>query len=680
MPTDLPNAARSSRELQLVIALDRARDMLNDDGDPQRMFETIANLLKTSLQAEGCAIMLVAETSDDIDCLASPGVPDAIAVELCRQAMELPAPASLPESRWSYSLGMQIILDDFPLGGIALVRDTRPFDADEIALLALAESQVDSAVIQARMVWKLVQRNRELEAIYEIDRLRDRTANESELISSFTAVLLQQFAAEVCLVLLTHVDTGEMIARGLVNKQELSPIAVDAIRRSISDITIPQVIPTPDGVDNLYLLAAPFIVAGARLGAIVVGRSQPFSLGDHRTLHAMMSQMDSAVVFSRLYQQLSQRKRELETIYRIDRIRDHEKDFDAMLQAVLNELCEAVSSEIGFIMLYKTGPKEELELRSSTLDGQITRPEYQEIIQQIAREAITLGELVCYNDLAGPARSMVAVPLILNERIIGVFGALNSTHARGFDSDDRRILAAITSQADTAIFERLEQRRMRTLLSRSVDPKVLEHLLQRADTSLLDGERVVLSVLFADLRGSTEWAERTKPEELVSTLNAFLGRMTDVIFKYGGTLDKFVGDEVIGLFGTPVLMDDHAYRAAGAAVEMQLIHEELQAQMAAQGRELPMMGIGVSSGEAIAGEFGHPIRSEFTALGRIVNLGSRLCSAAAGGQVLISENTYQMVDNLVEVAELESVSLKGIHSPQRVYRLLNLRDAEGLPQ
>ncbi|HEX2906421.1 MAG TPA: adenylate/guanylate cyclase domain-containing protein, partial [Phototrophicaceae bacterium] len=239
-----------------------------------------------------------------------------------------------------------------------------------------------------------------------------------------------------------------------------------------------------------------------------------------------------------------------------------------------------------------------------------------------------------------------------------------------------RILSAITSQADTAIFERLEQRRMRALLSRSVDPKVLERLLQRADTNLLDGERVILTVLFADLRGSTEWAERTQPEELVSTLNTFLGRMTDVIFKYGGTLDKFVGDEVIGLFGTPLKMDDHAYSAACAALEMQLIHQELQAQMAAQGRELPLMGIGISSGEAIAGEFGHPIRSEFTALGRIINLGSRLCGVADGGQVLISQQTYEMVDNLVEADELAIIpQLKGIQQPSRIYQLLGLKDS-----
>ncbi|GIL13555.1 MAG: hypothetical protein BroJett038_22750 [Chloroflexota bacterium] len=676
MPTDQQDTARV---LQLVLALDQARDTLHDDGDPQAMFEKIAGLLKQDFEAEGCAIVLVAETSDDIECMASAGLPDSVCTQLSRQAMELSTPAPLADARWAYTLGVQIILDEFPLGGIVLVRDSRPFSPEEIARLSLAESQIDSAVIQARTVWKLNQRNRELEAIFEIDRLRDRTANEGELISGFTTILLHQYHAELCLVLLTHVDSGEMIVRGVVDKFDLNSPALEHIRRHATDISIPQVIPAPDGFNDLKLLAAPFIVAGARLGAVVVGRQQPFSIGDHRLLHALMSQMDSAIVFSRIYHQLSLRKRELETIYRIDRIRDREKDFDALLQAVLNELCEAISSEIGFIMLYKTGDKEELELRSATVDGQITAPGYQEVIHRIARQAIERGELVFSNQADGPVRSTVAVPLILNERIIGVFGALNSTRARGFDAEDRRILAAITSQVDTAIFERLEQRRMRTLLSRSVDPKVLEHLLQRADTNLLDGERVVLSVLFADLRGSTEWAERIEPEELVKTLNIFLGRMTDVIFKHGGTLDKFVGDEVIGLFGTPIHMEDHAFRAVQAAMEMQAIHQELQRVMAAQGRELPFMGVGISSGEAIAGEFGHPVRSEFTALGRIVNLGARLCSIAEGGQTLISQNTYQMLDNLVVAEELGAVSLKGIHQPSRVFRVLGLKNAQGVP-
>jgi adenylate cyclase len=423
------------------------------------------------------------------------------------------------------------------------------------------------------------------------------------------------------------------------------------------------------------LLGAPFIVERVRLGAVVVGRETPFTFADHRLINAMMSQMDSAIVYSRTNFQLMQRKKELEVIYRVDRIRDREKDLDTMLLAVLNEICGIVDSETGYVMLYHQGAESELELRSFTKSELFATEPYTKIIQQFSQEALKAGKMLYSNQPEGPIRSIIATPLILNEHIIGVFGVVNSARARGFDAEDRRLLAAITSQIDTAIFERLEQRRMRSLLSRSVDPKVLEHMLQRADTSLLSGERVVLTVIFADLRGSTEWAERTDPEELVTTLNTFLGRMTDVIFKYGGTLDKFVGDEVIGLFGTPVKMEDHAYRAACAALEMQQIHRELQKAIHAQGRELPFMGIGVSSGEAIAGEFGHPVRSEFTALGRIINLGSRLCSAARGGQVIISENTYEMLNGLATVNRIEALALKGISNPGPAYELTDIKKA-----
>lgn len=666
----------AERALRLVMSLDRARDALHDEEDPQVMFDQMAELLRAEFEADGCALMLVAETSDDIiECLACAGLPAPVAIQLCRQAMLQDAPGSLPERRWPYSLGVRVVLNDFPMGGAALVRHSRAFSSEEQALFALAESQIDSSVVLARTIWKLTQRSRELEAIYEIDRLRDRIAGEVDLVSGFTNIVLQEFEAQLCLVMLTHADSGELIVRSLVDQSEMLASAVDAIRAQAAEITIVQVIPSPPGLESLTLLAAPFIVSDVRVGAVVVGRQRGFTIADHRMLHAMMSQMDSAVVFSRTIQQLAQRKQELEIIYRIDRIRDREKDFDAMLNAVLAELCQAVSSEMGYIMLYQAGQDEELELRSFIAGGRVSAPQYYDTIQAFTRQAVSQGQMVYANDLVGAVRSIVAVPLILNERIIGVFGALNSGNARGFDTEDRRILQAITSQVDTAVFERLEQRRMRAVLSRSVDPKVLEHMLQHADTHLLSGERVVLTVLFADLRGSTEWAERTEPEELVATLNAFLGRMTDVIFKYGGTLDKFVGDEVIGLFGTPVPMADHAYRAACAALEMQQIHLELQNTMRQQGRELPFMGVGVSSGEAIAGEFGHPIRSEFTALGRIINLGSRLCSAAQGGQVLISHTTYDMIHNLVQAVELAPLSLKGIHHPSPVYELQGIRPA-----
>ncbi|MCB9454626.1 MAG: GAF domain-containing protein [Anaerolineaceae bacterium] len=674
MPIDYERALHQKElDIQLIHSLDRVRDALQDDGDPQTMFDSIASLLKESFEAEACAIMLVAETSDDMECLTLEGFSRDAGIELCRQAMTAAKPELLAPAPHPYTVGVQIILDDYPMGGIVIGRSVAPFDEYEMERLNVAESQIDSAVIQARTIWKLTQRNRELEAIYEIDRLRDRTSLEGELIAGFTSILLRHFEADVCIVILSNIDSGEYVVRGLVDKHQLSPEALTSIQESARQINIPQVIPSPPGVDHLVMLAAPFVVAGARLGAIAIGRTTPFTVADHRLLHAMISQMDSAVIYSRIFQQLDRRKKELEVIYRIDRIRDREKDLDEMLLEVLKELCDVVSSEMGYIMLYNERFEDKLELRSFTEGVLISEAKYAAIIHQASREALAVGEIVYFNRPGEPIHSLVAIPLILNERIIGVFGVVNSTHTQGFSVEDRQLLVAITSQVDTAIFERLEQRRMREVLKRSVDPKVLERMLEKADSSLLSGERVNISAVFADLRGSTEWTERTQPEELVKVLNAFLGQMTEIIFKYQGTLDKFVGDQVIGLFGAPMHMDDHALRAAAAALEMQAAQRKLRAELSQEGRELPPMGVGISTGEAIAGEFGPPIRTDFTALGRIMNLGSRLCGAAEGDQVLISEATYNLIAPVSDTRNLGILQLKGINRPSDVYELRSVK-------
>ncbi len=664
---------QKEHELELVMRLDQVRDTLNDDGDPQNMFDALVKLLHEWFTCSAAAVMLVAETSDDVELISATGMPTHVATELCQAAIQQSGSNLLISAPWKYTLGIQIVLNDYPLGGFVLARDDEAFSQQDMTEIALAESQLDSAIMQARMTWKLGQRNRELEAIYEIDRLRDRTSTEGELIRDFTAVASDYFKADFCLILLAQPNTNDMIVRSIVDKHDLPPAILTEIQRKAGQLTIPQVIPMPQGTTHLKMLAAPFVVAGARLGAVVVGREQTFSIGDHRLLHAMMTQMDSAVVYVRVLQQLTQRKRELEIIYKIDHIRDKEKDLDSMLQAVLFELTQSISSEMGYIMLYNESGNQELEMRAVTADGKIVSPSYQEVIQSISRSALEQGKMIYGNQKSSEVRTYIAAPLILNERIIGVIGMINSSNGDEFSEEDRHMMHAITSQVDTAIFERMEQRRMRTILSRSVDPKVIEHLLQKANLNVLDGERVNLSVLFADLRGSTRWAEQVAPEEFVATLNLFLGQMTDIILEFGGTLDKFVGDEVIGLFGTPVHQDDHAYRAAGAALKMQVVHKELQAHLAGLGRHLPDMGIGISSGEAIAGEIGHRIRSEFTALGNVVNLGSRLCGAALAKQVLISDTTYQMISRFAQVNNLGAQSYKGIQRPGETYEILSIQ-------
>jgi len=659
------------RQLELLMNLDRIRDTVDIGRTPHSMFSAIASLLKRFFSADASAIVLIHDETDDVEALSAISVPDDMALTLCKEAMRYDRPFALQSSVWAHSLAVRIAVDSIGIvvGGFFVARDGIPFSQDDAELLTVAESQIDSAVMQARTMWKLAERNRELEAIFQIDHIRDSSPDEQGLLNSFCAVILKHFDATFCVVFTERDDNQDIIVRGNIPPDSLPKRVLNRLRVKLTDVQSPQPIATPSELDQYTLIGAPLRVSGKSIGSIIVARTKAYSHGDSRLLYAMMSQIDSAMVKHRISRQLEQRNRELEAIYRIDHIRDQDSELEAMLHAVLDELCSAVFCEMGFIMLYNE-QEESLELIASIPPDGHVNEDYSEKVKQFSMQALKTEDVIYDNAVEDIVRSIVAIPLILNTNIIGVFGAVNSTNEFGFSADNRRMLQAITSQVDTAVFERLERRRMRKVLSRSVDPKVLEALLQRADDSVLAGERVVLTVLFADLRGSTEWAERTEPDEFVETLNRFLEEMTNVIFRHGGTLDKFVGDEVIALFGSPVPMEDHAYHAAKAALEMQQIQQQLIVELAAEGKELPVMGVGISSGEVIAGEFGPAIRTDFTAMGRVMNLGSRLCSEASGSQVIISSVTHEMLNDRFNVNKLAPVQPKGIIQPVQIYELL----------
>jgi adenylate cyclase len=290
----------------------------------------------------------------------------------------------------------------------------------------------------------------------------------------------------------------------------------------------------------------------------------------------------------------------------------------------------------------------------------------------MSNEALQRGEVVGDNDLGDVLRSVLCIPLILNDEIIGVLGVVNRYGPRGFRSDDRRLLSAIGSQMDTAIFESLERRRLRQVLGRSVDPRVMERLLANPDVEFLKGERSVLSVLYADIRGSTSLAERTNPGLLVEFINDYLGRMTEIILSHEGTLDKFVGDEVMALFGAPFPQPDHALRAVRVGLRMQEAHQETIDAWRARDLEPAPIGVGIATGELTVGEMGCPQRTDYTVIGRAANLGSRICGVAKAGQVLISHATYNLIKDQVEATPVRDLYLKGVDHAVTAYHVTNI--------
>ncbi|HDQ70784.1 MAG TPA: GAF domain-containing protein [Chloroflexi bacterium] len=425
---------------------------------------------------------------------------------------------------------------------------------------------------------------------------------------------------------------------------------------------------------DLQLAGIPIIMgAEQRLGAVLLARARrPFGADEVELLKVAESQIDSAVVQGYAYYDLQQRNKELETIYRVDRIRDQHMPFDEMLGRVLQTLRGVIESEMGFVMLYNQA-QDKLKLQASTDDDLFQVAQHSDTVGRIAGEALRKADIVCHNDLGDVLRSVLCIPLILRDEIIGVLGVVNSYHPRGFRDADCRLLRAIGSQMDTAIFESLERRRLRQVLGRSVDPQVMERLLANPDVDFLKGERLTLTVLYADLRGSTSLSERIdEPELLVDFVNDYLGRMTDVILSHEATLDKFVGDEVMALFGAPFPQPDHAFQAVVVGLEMQAVHQQVMADWRARGLEPAPVGVGIATGDMVAGEMGCAQRTDYTVIGRAANLGARICSAAQPGQVLISQETYDLIQDSVAVTPIRGLQFKGISGDVNVYQVMRI--------
>jgi adenylate cyclase len=179
-------------------------------------------------------------------------------------------------------------------------------------------------------------------------------------------------------------------------------------------------------------------------------------------------------------------------------------------------------------------------------------------------------------------------------------------------------------------------------------------------------------VLFADIRGFTGISESHEPQVVVDALNEYFERMVEIVFRHEGTLDKFIGDEMMVLFGSPVAHDDDPIRAVCAALEMQEALASLNERHQVHGLPPFEIGIGINTGEVVAGYIGSSQALEYTVIGDPVNTGSRLCSLAKPGQVLISEGTSDKLGGRFELKELPREQVKGKAHPIRVFELVGV--------
>ena len=310
---------------------------------------------------------------------------------------------------------------------------------------------------------------------------------------------------------------------------------------------------------------------------------------------------------------------------------------------------------------------------SMTISRTITQKVMREKVALLSQDAKTDAQFLGAESIVSQGvRSTICAPLITESNVHGVLYADRLDPFAAFTPDHLELISAVAAQTAVTVetvkaHKRLAREEVaRANYSRFMPEYVVKQLLNSPNSFSLGGVNQTVTVLFADIRGFTALAENEKPEKVVGLLNRYFSAMSEIIFAHGGTLDKYIGDGLMAIFGAPTVSEEDALNAVKAAVTMQKRLRLLNEELRAEGYAPVSIGIGLHTGEALIGYIGSDKRSEYTAIGDTVNLASRLESNAEGGQILMSEATAAASGNLIPVAAREPLTVKNRVQPVQV--------------
>lgn len=367
---------------------------------------------------------------------------------------------------------------------------------------------------------------------------------------------------------------------------------------------------------------------------------------------------------------------------------------EEILRKVMDLTFEHLPVERGFLMLHD---EEEQKLLPTVVKQRSTDQEQKHVISKTISEKVFNEHVSILTSDASidprfsgsesiivqGIRSAMCVPLWNEGEVVGVLHVDSLMANKQFVAQDLDFLTALANYAAVAIqrarlHERVQQEsEARAKLARYHSPNVVTKILASKDAGSdwnIDAQEREVSVLFSDIVGFTTLSEHLEPHQVGMFLNHYFGRMTEIIFRHEGTLDKFIGDAIMAVFGAPINQKDHALRAVNAALEMRdcitgmNISEELDLDIDLHVR------IGINSGTVVAGDIGSPQRMEYTVIGDTVNAASRLEEdVASPDEVVVGEDTWKPIKDDYEFEELDVVNLRGREGAIRCFRVLKAK-------
>ncbi len=475
---------------------------------------------------------------------------------------------------------------------------------------------------------------------------------------------------------------------------------LEFFQRAESQESRPVEFPVQQSLGN-----TPIVATAVRNAPTIVGAAKSVDFDDNPLGQTQMQMSAREIIGRQSYislesqaataeeiKDLRRKAKTLELLYEMSKslgtIFDHQQIFDKATDLIFrgspaDRVVALLADETldGRILDYSLNPvsvktrDQKIEQLTSTLtiSRTITQKVMREKIALLSQDATTDEQFFGAQSIVSQGvRSTICAPLITESNVHGVLYADRLDPFAAFSPDHLELISAVAAQTAVTVetvkaHKRLAREEVaRANYSRFMPEYVVKQLLDSPSSFKLGGVNQKITVLFADIRGFTALSEKENPEKVVGLLNKFFSAMTEIIFENGGTLDKYIGDGLMALFGAPTASDEDALNSVKTAVTMQRKLAELNPELRADGLPEISMGIGLHTGVATIGYIGSDKRSEYTAIGDTVNLAARLQSNAGGGEILMSDATAEACGNRIPFKERDPMMVKNRTQPVNV--------------
>ena len=367
-----------------------------------------------------------------------------------------------------------------------------------------------------------------------------------------------------------------------------------------------------------------------------------------------------------------------------------ERSMTAVMQKVADELMNMFPADRCVIMLKEDDSEELMPYVVQSISGQSEDTVH--VSQSVLKEVMNSKSAVLISEGGGDdfaptsslvmqgIRAVLCAPIMHGDQFLGIVHLDSQQQGSSFEHKDLMLLGSILRFVamfivNSKLIKEIEQQaKARVKFERLLSPSVVEQLMQGKISLEQGGELRNVTIMFADIRGFTKMAQSSTAPDLVKMLNSYFEMLVEIIFEYGGTVDKFIGDEVMVLFGAPVDMPNAADQAVACALRILSALESYNQNRRDAGEEEVKVGIGISTGEVVVGSIGSSRTMQYTCIGDAVNIASRLTDIAEGNQILITDATRKRMKSKVKTEPLPQANLKGIAGKTLVHSVKEVLD------